>query len=69
MALFPSGNWAEEKPHLSAPLAAELARDAGAGHLVLTHFNPRYDPEALLEEAREYYPTASLAELGGVYYI
>ena len=65
-ALFPSENWAEGKPHLSAPLAAELARDAGAGRLVLTHFNPLFPTRILLREAQAVHPHVSLAVPGAV---
>ena len=60
--LFPSSAWTAQKPHLSAALAAELARDAGAGKLIVTHLNPAFPPEILLREAREIFPAVSLAE-------
>ena len=56
-------------PHYSARLCGELAESAGAKALLLTHLNPKYDPEALLAEARGAYPAAELAELGGTFYI
>lgn len=56
-------------PHYSARLCGELAKNTSAKQLLLTHLNPKYNPEALLEEARTAYPTAQLAELGGVFYI
>ncbi|MBR1821413.1 MAG: MBL fold metallo-hydrolase [Clostridia bacterium] len=56
-------------PHYSARLCGELAKSAHAKRLLLTHLNPKYAPQALLEEAREAYPNAELAELGEVYYI
>ena len=64
--LFPVTNWAEGKPHLSAALAAELARDADAAQLVLTHFNPVYSPSILLREARENFHDVSLAQAGAL---
>ena len=64
--LFPAENWAANKPHLSAELAAGLAADAGAGSLVLTHLNPVYPPEILLQEARQKYPRVLLAIPGQV---
>ena len=57
-------DWDEKKPHLSAALCGETARDARAGALLLTHLNPIYDPQALLLEAREAYPAARLAVPG-----
>ena len=65
--LFPAEMWAEGKPHLSAVLCAELARDAGCRALLLTHMNPDLDAEAILAEAREIYPEAMLACPGFVW--
>ena len=62
--LFPKAAWGEQKPHLSAAQCGELARDAGAKALVVTHLNPEHDPETLLREARECYPGADLARTG-----
>ena len=62
--LFTEQLWAEGKPHLSAKLVAELARDAAAKKLVITHLNPSIDPSALLKEARAIYPHAVLAKCG-----
>ena len=56
-------------PHYSARLCGELARHTKSKRLLLTHLNPKYDPQALLKEAREACPTAELAELGATYYI
>ena len=56
-------------PHYSAELCGQLAMNARAKRLLLTHLNPKYDPQALLKEAREACPTAELAELGATYYI
>ena len=56
-------------PHYSAELCGQLAAATGAKRLLLTHFNPKYDPSALLEEARTAFPAAELAELGATYYI
>lgn len=62
--LFPEAAWGAQKPHLSAKLCAELARDAGAKRLVLTHLNPEFDPETLLREAKSIDPGAELAKIG-----
>lgn len=62
--LFPGDAWAEAKPHLSAELAAQLARDAGAGRLIVTHLNPFFPRRTLLEEARAVFPHTQLAEAG-----
>ena len=64
--LFPAADWAEGKPHLSAELAASLAAEAGAEALVITHLNPVYPPEILLQEARPKYPGVLLASAGQV---
>ena len=64
--LFPADSWAEQKPHLSAVLAADLAGKAGAGRLVLTHLNPLFPPELLLREARAVFPDTSLAAAGRI---
>ena len=56
---------ADQYKHSTARMAAEAARDAGAGMLVLTHLSPRYDDECddeLLEEARKVFPETMLAE-------
>ena len=64
-----SDDWKPTAPHYSAALCGELAKNAHAKRLLLTHFNPKYDPEALLSEARAFYPSAELAALGAVHYI
>ena len=64
-----SEDWKPTAPHYSAELCGMLARNAHAKQLLLTHFNPRYDPAALLEEALRHFPTAGLAEIGESYYI
>ena len=56
-------------PHYSAALCGQLAKNTGAKRLLLTHLNPKYDPEALLAEARAEFPEAALAELDGIYYL
>ena len=53
---------AEEYGHLSARDAAQLARDANAKKLFLTHFSQRYaDVGPLLEEARQVFPSTEAA--------
>jgi ribonuclease Z len=42
--------------HLTAAQAAELARDAGVGHLFLVHISRRYSEREILREAREVFP-------------
>lgn len=59
----------ENAPHLSAALCGKLARDTGAKRLLLTHFNPKYDPDALCAEAREYFSAVEAAICGESYFI
>lgn len=61
---FLEADWLPGKPHLSALRCGQLARSAGVKQLLLTHLNPKYDPQALLAEARTAYPNARLAEIG-----
>ena len=62
--LFPAENWSEEKPHLSAALAADLAVEADVNSLVLTHLNPLFPPRLLLREAQARHNRVSLAVPG-----
>ena len=64
---FPTADWADDKPHLSARLAAEVGAEAGAGRVVITHFRPEDDEALLLEEARQACPWAELAREGVSY--
>ena len=54
---------AEETAHSTARQAAEVARDAGARRLLLTHFSARYsETDALVAQAREVFPCTDAAE-------
>ena len=55
---------AEERGHLTARQAAEIARKSQAKKLVLTHISQRYDnrEKIILEEARKIFPKAEIAE-------
>ena len=64
-----SADYNPSKPHYSAALCGQLAKNCHARRLLLTHLNPKYDPQALLNEAREHFPAAELAEPGETYYI
>lgn len=56
---------AEERGHSTARQAAMLARDAGVGKLLLTHFSAAYKNETpLLEQAKEVFPESILAYEG-----
>ena len=53
---------AEKYCHSTARQAATVARDAGAGQLILGHYSSRYDDErVLLNEALEVFPRVRLA--------
>jgi ribonuclease Z len=54
---------AREFGHSTARQAAEIAREANARQLLITHFSTRYpDPRVLLEEAREVFAETILAD-------
>lgn len=59
----------ETAPHLSAALCGKLARDTGAKRLLLTHFNPKYDPDDLCAEAREYFDAVEATVCGESYFV
>ena len=63
---FLDGEWSEKAPHLSARLCGELAAQAGAKRLYLTHLAPRHAPEAVEKEAAAYYPGAKCVHPGMV---
>lgn len=71
--LFTDAAWregpvpAEGKPHLSAVLVAQLAKDADVRRFVITHLNPAVDPQTLLREARAIRLDAALAACGDTY--
>jgi ribonuclease Z len=55
-----------ETGHSTAREAAEIARDAGVGRLILTHISPRYSVDAgeLLAEARAVFEKTAIARDG-----
>ena len=54
---------ADEHFHTTALQAGAMARDAGVGHLIITHISNRYDDRAaVLEEARSVFPESHLAD-------
>ncbi|EUJ32109.1 metallo-beta-lactamase [Listeria floridensis FSL S10-1187] len=58
------GEMAAEYMHSTTAEAAELARDAEAKRLIITHISSRYDKEAslrLVEEAREIFQATDIA--------
>lgn len=63
-ACFPHAQWNENKPHLSAYLAAQLACDAQAGQLILTHFSDGQQAKQCETEGKSVYPGALRAYPG-----
>lgn len=64
-ANFRSSEWelASRHMHSTAKQAAEVAKDAGCGYLILTHISNRYeDREALRAEAAEVFEETFLAD-------
>lgn len=56
---------AKERGHSTAAQAAQVARDAGAGRLVTTHYSSRYKDDALFQkEAQEIFPHVILGKEG-----
>ncbi len=59
---------AKKTGHSTARYAATVARDAGAGRLILGHFSARYkSPSPLEEEARQVFPATEAAREGNTY--
>ena len=59
---------AEKYCHSTARQAAMIARDAGAGQLLLGHYSSRYeDEQLLLKEAQEVFPQAFLTDEQAVF--
>ncbi len=52
---------AGEFAHLTARQAAELARDAGVGQLILTHISRRYRERDVVAEAQAVFPNSRVA--------
>jgi ribonuclease Z len=46
--------------HLTARQAAELAHEAGVGHLFLVHISRRYSDREIMREAREVFPDTTV---------
>lgn len=61
-------NRAEQYFHSTAAQAAQVARDAHVGHLLIGHYSARYErEEVLLEEARKVFPPTSLTDENQVF--
>lgn len=59
---FLKSQWTENAPHIAAFQAAELARDAQAEQLVITHLRPDVDEATLLKEAAAIFPQTVLVK-------
>jgi ribonuclease Z len=54
--------------HSTAREAAQVAKEAGVGKLIIGHFSARYKQlDPLLEEAREVFPNTDLAIEGSCF--
>lgn len=59
---------ADKYLHSTAAQAAQVAKDAGAGQLIMGHYSSRYDDETiLLNEAQAVFPHCVLADEGKVF--
>jgi ribonuclease BN (tRNA processing enzyme) len=59
--------WNEGLPHLSAKLCGEVATKAHASRMLLTHFAPDANPDALLKEASRAFGYAELSVINQAY--
>ena len=60
-AAFLADEWTDKKPHMSAPGAAKLAKEANAKALYLTHLPIEHEPATLVKEAQAVYPRVQAA--------
>ena len=58
---FLDRQWHDKAPHMSARMAAELAKNAGVKMLIVTHLPPSNVPSLLLDEARAVFKNTYLA--------
>lgn len=61
---FLSDRWSPRLPHISAKQAGELAATTDHARLLLTHYSPEQDADALLRDARIAHGNAVLARPG-----
>jgi len=62
-----SADWKMEAPHLSAKACGELAHESRAKRLLLTHLNPKYDPDELCAEAKTVFENTAFTAIGESY--
>ncbi len=60
---------ARDFAHLTTTKAATLGRDAGVGHLILTHISRRYRERDVRKEAQEIFPNTTVARDFDVYQV
>jgi ribonuclease Z len=51
---------AKKFAHMTAQQSAQLAKDAGVGHLLLTHLSRRYRERDVIDEARSIFPKTNV---------
>lgn len=68
-ACFTHDVWSDSKPHLSAKLAAEIAKKAKVKSLILSHISPLINPDDILFEAKEIFPNSHLIKALKVYLV
>jgi len=61
-AAFLSKDKGPAAQHVSARDAGRIGSDAKVKRMLITHIFPEYDPDELLREARECYPTAEIVQ-------
>ncbi|MDD2648772.1 MAG: MBL fold metallo-hydrolase [Eubacteriales bacterium] len=66
-ACFTQEEWTIDSSHLSAFLAASLAKMSGVKRLLLTHFAPGSDRKLLLSQAARMFPAVTLMRSGETY--
>ena len=66
-ACFSDEQWTQDKPHLSARLAARAMREGGVRIPLLAHLPPGEDEYALMRQARQEYSPALFAVAGRTY--
>lgn len=62
-------DYSEGAPHMTAAQCGDMAAEAGAKKLLLTHFWPDYDVNELLKEAQRNFSNVEAAQLLKSYYI